>query len=601
MTDQPKPDRPGNIDDTEDTDALMPVAERIAKSEPVDWHAETQRVDKADPTMSAQLQALRDIAAVEAAHREAERSMDRLDRQPAGDVPRHWRHLTLLEKIGEGQFGEVYRAFDNTLQIEVALKLSHPGTETATDLSSALHEARMLARIQHPNVVRVYGAEVSEGRSGIWMELVRGRALKDILTTQRFSAAEAVNIGIELCRALAAVHQGGVLHGDIKAHNVIRRDNGDIVLVDLGAGRRLSSPPRGRDVVGTPVYMAPEVLRGAPRSPASDIYSLGVLLFHLVTDAYPVFATSTGEALAIHDTDQHKRLRDLRPDLPTSFIAIVERATAADPRARYASAGAMEAALRAGPDRAPAPPARVPRALVAIGAVALVAMVAFVGQRLWTSSADRGSILNGPRPEATPRTPEVKVIPTESVPFDIDAAFYRMTPNGRERLDMGQQVHVDDELSLSFQASAPTYLYVVNEDEKGKSFLLFPLPDAREGTNPIPGNQETRVPKSGSWQVNSAGGREHFLVFASATRLEAFDSLFAKLPSPQAAGTAEREQSIPDAVREKLRGVGAMKAPPSPPETKPSLNLRDLFQTPLQGHETARGLWVRQLTLINGS
>src|SRR4249920_1114612 len=101
MADQPKPDRPGNIDDTEDTDALLPVAERIAKSEPVDWHAETQRVDKADPTMSAQLQALRDIAAVEAAHREAERSMDQLEARQPADIPRRWRHLTLLEKIGE--------------------------------------------------------------------------------------------------------------------------------------------------------------------------------------------------------------------------------------------------------------------------------------------------------------------------------------------------------------------------------------------------------------------------------------------------------------------------------------------------------------------
>jgi eukaryotic-like serine/threonine-protein kinase len=592
MTDQPKPERPGN---TDDTDALLPVAERIAKSEPVDWHAETQRVDKADPTMSAQLQALRDIAAIEAAHREAERSMDRLDRQPAGDVPRHWRHLTLLEKIGEGQFGEVYRAFDNTLQIEVALKLSHLGADSAPDQSSVLHEARLLARIQHPNVVRVYGAEVSEGRAGIWMDIVKGRTLKDILTTQRFSAAEAVNIGIELCRALAAVHQGGVLHGDIKAHNVIRRDNGDIVLVDLGAGRRLSSPPRGRDLVGTPVYMAPEVLRGAPRSPASDIYSLGVLLFHLVTDTYPVFATSTGEALAIHDTDQHKRLRDLRPDLPTPFIAIVERATAADPRARYSSAGAMEAALRARTDPLPRTPAR--RWPVAVAAIALAAAVLFVGQRLWTLSSGSRAVVDGPQPVATGVT---TVTPTlDSGSFDIDAAFYRMTPNGRERLGMGQQVRVKDELSLSFQASEPTYLYVVNEDDKGVSFLLFPMPGGAV-TNPIPANQEVRIPEKQYWVVDSAGGREHFLVFASTSRFNVFEDLFRTLPSPEVGG-APHTRPIPPSVREQLRGVGTVKAIPSASGTTRSLNLRDLFQLPLQGRETATGLWVRQLTLVNGS
>ena len=596
MTDEPKPDP----DLRNATDSLLSLAEQIAKSEPVDWDAEVQRAGQADATMRAHLQALRDIAAVETAHREAERSMDQLERRQADDVPRHWRQLTLLEKIGEGQFGEVYRAFDNTLQIEVALKLSHRGVDSASDLSSALHEARLLARVQHPNVVRVYGAEVSEGRAGIWIELVNGRTLKDILATQRFSATEAVNIGIELCRALAAVHQGGVLHGDIKAHNVIRRDNGDIALVDLGAGRRLSSTPPGGDRVGTPVYLAPEVLRGAPRSPASDIYSLGVLLFHLVTDTYPVFATSTEDALAIHDTDRRQRLRDLRPDLPASFISIVEHATAADPRARYASAGAMEAALRAGSDQAPAPPAGAPWALVAAAAIGLVTAVAFVGQQLWTSPVESGAGASRPRPVATTGTRETPVIPaTDSVPFEIDAAFYRMMPSGRERLGMGQQVRVGDELSLSVQASVATHLYVVNEDENGKSFLLFPLPGEPEETNPVPANREVRLPRTHNWLVSSAGKREHFLVFASAGRLEAFEQLFATLLSPRV--RAERDSTIPSSVIEQLRGVGEVKAIPPATDSARSLNLRDVFQVPLQGRETATGLWVRQLTLVNGS
>src|SRR5262245_61005625 len=237
MTDHPNSETPNAAD------LLLPVAEMIARSEAVDWRVESQRADAGDDSMRAQLRALMDIAVVEAAHREAERSLDQLEASAPAEGPRQWRHLTLLEKIGEGQFGEVYRAFDTRLQIEVALKLSRPAVDGARDAANTLHEAQMLARIQHPNVVRVYGAEVSQGRSGIWMELVRGRTLKDILATQRFSAAEATAVGIDLCRALAAVHHGGLLHGDIKAHNVMRRDNGDIVLVDLGASRRVASPP----------------------------------------------------------------------------------------------------------------------------------------------------------------------------------------------------------------------------------------------------------------------------------------------------------------------------------------------------------------------
>ena len=158
-------------------------------------------------------------------------------------MPRQWAHLTILEKIGEGEFGDVYRAHDSKLQIDVALKLSANDAGQSLDASKVLDEARLLARVRHPNVVRIYGADHKQGRVGLWMDLVQGRTLEELTKTQGFGASEAINIGIELCRALAAVHSVGVLHGDIKAHNVIRRDGGQIVLVDFGAGRPLATEP----------------------------------------------------------------------------------------------------------------------------------------------------------------------------------------------------------------------------------------------------------------------------------------------------------------------------------------------------------------------
>ena len=276
-----------NAEDDND-DELLPLAEKIAEGTTLDRDQEHQRAPREGDRDV--LQALLDIAAIEAAHRSAERAFDRM---PPGslDVPRQWCHLTILEKIGEGVFGDVYRAHDSKLQIDVALKLSAVDASRSAGASTVLDEARLLAKVRHPNVVRIYGADHKHGRIGLWMDLVQGRTLEELTKTQGFGASEAINIGIELCRALAAVHSVGVLHGDIKAHNVMRRDGGQFVLVDFGAGRPLAADTaRGRDLVGTPVYLAPEVLNEQPRSTASDIYSLGVLLFHLVTNDYPVYA-----------------------------------------------------------------------------------------------------------------------------------------------------------------------------------------------------------------------------------------------------------------------------------------------------------------------
>ena len=181
------------------------------------------------------------------------------------------------------------------------------------------------------------------------MELVEGKTLDAIVRDQGpFSASEASLIGMDLCRALAAVHGAGLLHGDIKAHNVMRANGGRTMLMDFGAGRELSIEPAapGSDFAGTPIYLAPEVFAGASRTTASDIYSLGVLLYFLVTGSYPRRGATRTEIRRLHDQRGSRRpLRDVRPDLPDGFIRVVERALAEDPRQRFDSAGSLEAAL----------------------------------------------------------------------------------------------------------------------------------------------------------------------------------------------------------------------------------------------------------------
>jgi hypothetical protein len=161
------------------------------------------------------------------------------------------------------------------------------------------------------------------------------------------AAGEAAIIGISLCQATAAVHQAGVLHRDIKAHNVIREAGGRIVLMDFGAGQMLGAGTDGERLSGTPAYMAPEVLAGGRATVRSDIYSLGVLLYYLVTGTYPVEGHSWTDFILKHARFERRPLGDVRPDVPARFVRIVERATALSPDDRYATPGAMLADLTA--------------------------------------------------------------------------------------------------------------------------------------------------------------------------------------------------------------------------------------------------------------
>ena len=260
-----------------------------------------------------------------------------------------WGSLQVLQEIGHGGFGVVYRAWEPSLTREVALKIIRPRDPNPEALAGILREGQLLARVRHPNIVTVYGAQQIGNEVGLWMEFVRGRSLADLVKHDGPRAAnEAAVIGISLCQAVAAVHQAGVLHRDIKAHNVMRESGGRIVLMDFGAGQLLEGPRYADErAIGTPAYMAPEALAGGRASARSDIYSLGVLLYYLVTGTYPVEGSSWTDLLLAHARFERRPLGDVRPDIHVDFVRVVERATALNPDERYATPGAMLADLHA--------------------------------------------------------------------------------------------------------------------------------------------------------------------------------------------------------------------------------------------------------------
>lgn len=258
-----------------------------------------------------------------------------------------WGPFQLLQKVGQGGFGEVYRAFDTTLQRDVALKLLLPTSQLdeTVNRQAVLAEARAMARVRHPNVVAVHGVDTHDGRVGFWSDFVNGKTLSQLLQIQgAMGASEAARIGIDVCRALGAVHSAGLLHRDIKTGNIMRETGGRILLMDFGLSLDRSGV---QNISGTPVYMAPELLKGAPATIGSDLYAVGIVLFRLLTSKYPVDGISFEDLNNTHQSGKRLMLLDIRQDVPEDLARVVEKACHPDAAQRYSSTGQLITALSA--------------------------------------------------------------------------------------------------------------------------------------------------------------------------------------------------------------------------------------------------------------
>jgi TolB-like protein/Flp pilus assembly protein TadD len=327
-----------------------------------------------------------------------------------------------LERIGQGSFGEVFRAYDPSLQREVALKLLSPDRlASAAAVDRYLTEARCLARVRYPNVLVIHGADRHDDRVGLWTDLVRGQTLEESLTQRGpFGADEAMMIGLDLCRALAAVHAAGLVHRDVKAANVMREQGGRIILMDFGAVGDRSGGTLAPGGEGSPITMAPEQLAGRTVAASTDIYGLGALLYRLVSGRYPIEASSLAELRAKHAGGAFVPLRDLRPDLPGEFLRVVERALDHEPERRFASAGEMERALASclgqpGPAiTIPASSGRRGARLAVPVALALAVLAAAVSQWMWRQRA-----------RATPgRIESIAVLPLQNLSGDESQDYF---------------------------------------------------------------------------------------------------------------------------------------------------------------------------------
>jgi tetratricopeptide (TPR) repeat protein len=300
-----------------------------------------------------------------------------------------WGDFRLQMRVGHGSFGEVYRAWDPHLEREVALKLLLPGSVSGDEEYRAmLREARALAAVRHTNIVHVYGIDRHDGRVGYWTDFVHGKTLSFLVLAQGpFGYREAALIGLDVAKALSAVHRAGLLHRDIKAENVMREEGGRILLMDFGLS---TLQQRQTGVAGTPTYMAPELFSGSEATVATDIYAVGVLLFYLVTGQHPVRLGGLTAKEAAAAISKRKALIDLRPDLSESFMRTVSVALEMDPAKRYASAGQLAEALAESlgvplpSSTASAPSKTKSKTKLWVGMAALVVLAA-LGFAMWSA------------------------------------------------------------------------------------------------------------------------------------------------------------------------------------------------------------------------
>ena len=559
-------------------DAIEELLQSVAEGTRVDWEGTLESTDGAERQHLANL---RDLARIADFHR------DRIaDTQPElSELPERWGDLVILERLGRGAHSDVVRAWDPKLQREVALKLLHRETSAGSAAGGATpleREGRAAAKVRHPHVVTIHGVDRRDGRVGLWMELVKGATLEDEVARRGpLPADEVARLGREIGAALAAVHAAGVLHRDVKPANIVRDAEGRFVLVDFGLGAHTYETPSrgGAGPRGTPLYMAPEVLAGGAATVRTELYALALTMRFALTGKHAFDVESLAELTERARGGAPSLSGAARASAGSALSGVIERGGAPDPEARWSSAGEMVGALsEVSRRRARASRGIVPKFALAAASLVLLAAVGAI----WI--AERNGATN--------------------VAYAVDAVFLRHDDSGARRLGAGDRLTLGDQVSLELRATRPVHAYVLNEDDRGERYLLFPQPMFDLG-NPIPADTVVVLPgtiggRENAWSVTSRGGRERFLVVVSPEPVEELEAELSRLPAPKRGRPIEYASVTTEAV-ERLRGVGGIDEVRSSVESANAAG-GDLFAhfRALSGAENeVRGVWVRHVVFEN--
>jgi serine/threonine-protein kinase len=494
--------------------------------------------------------------------------------------------------LGEGAFGVVYLAFDRVLEREVALKFVRSAELADGDARARfLREAHALSAVSHPNVVTVYDLGEFEGNLFLCLERVRGATLKELLREGPLPVPEALAMARDLLSALEAIHAADLVHRDVKPGNVMLDATGRVKLMDFGLAKGTHRPldlTSQEVAVGTPLYMAPEQWMNRSATPRTDIFSLGVLLYEMVTGRSPFTGKSVEEVQDSILYETPKPLAEAVEGVPAALSEAVERALRKAPEERFATAEEMRAALPSlGPGlertallrrRASRSPAVEPRPLTEEEAKAFASAPREVERprrRLVLLLFAAAAVLIACAVGA------LELFGSDEIEVSIRA--FREGPDGVVALKELDAVSKKDQIYFEFEASTDAYVYLVNRSPDGTLVACFPSERSKSDlANPFVGGRAHRFPPSvGSvtkyYRLDDAVGTESFYLFAFRRPNSELEAEFRRMRQVEDQKRGEQEsQTVAKADSEgfdrfvgKVRGVQDVvpSVPASPRET----------------------------------
>lgn len=257
----------------------------------------------------------------------------------------------LLHTLGTGGMSVVYRAYDRSLERPVAIKILRQDFLDDENFRERFRqEARAAANLSHPNIVTVHDFGFDEGRLFIVMEYVPGTDLKTMLKQRgKFRVDEAINLICQACEGIGYAHRAGLVHCDVKPHNMLVTPDGRLKVTDFGIARALATiqPDEQSEIVwGSPQYFAPEQASGQAPSPASDVYSLGVILYEMLAGQLPFNANDADELARMHREAIVASPRRFNAQIPANLEQIILKVLSKEPAQRYRSADQLGRVLR---------------------------------------------------------------------------------------------------------------------------------------------------------------------------------------------------------------------------------------------------------------
>ena len=343
-------------------------------------------------------------------------------------------HYRIIDKIGQGGMGVVYKAEDTTLHRTVALKFLPPHLIGATEeMARFVQEARAAAALSHPNICTIYEIDEGAEQPFISMAYIEGKNLKDITADGPLKFDDALRYASQVARGLEEAHAKGIVHRDIKSANIVVSNKGHAIVMDFGLAKLQGQAKLTRTgtTVGTASYMSPEQVRGDEVDHRSDIWSLGVVLYHMIVGRYPFKGEHQSAMMYSIMNEPHEPLTALRTGVPMDLERIVDKALAKDPGERYQSVSDMIVDMKAVRGQlggvkssaskvATSKPGLSRRAWMFAGMAVAVAVVAFFA---WRQLLGDGGAPTAGRVVTKDERVSIAVLPLENMSADEDQEY----------------------------------------------------------------------------------------------------------------------------------------------------------------------------------